>query len=77
MILISPISTLLRQQGENWILGIDQNQKDCSYQMLKVGSFGLKNALAKFQRAMDQVFTSLDYAKFYTDDIILFGSIME
>jgi hypothetical protein len=45
--------------------------------MLKVGSFGLKNALAKFQRAMDQVFTSLDYAKFYTDDIILFGSIME
>lgn len=43
----------------------------------KLVSFGLKNTLAKFQRTTDQVFTSLDYAKFYIDDIILFGSIME
>jgi hypothetical protein len=43
----------------------------------KLVSFGLKNTLAKFQRTTNQVFTSLDYAKFYIDDIILFGSIME
>jgi hypothetical protein len=41
--------------------------------MFKVGSFGLENALAKFQRVTDQVLTSFDYAKFYVDDIILFG----
>jgi hypothetical protein len=45
--------------------------------MFKVGYFGLNNALVKFQRATNQVFTSLDHAKFYIDDIILFGSIME
>jgi hypothetical protein len=42
--------------------GIDQNGKDYLYQW-KFLTFGLKNALIKFQRMMDQVFASLDFIK--------------
>jgi hypothetical protein len=35
--------------------------------------FGLKNALAKFQKVMDRVLAGLDFAKCYIIDIIVFS----
>ncbi len=35
--------------------------------------FGLKNALAKFQKVMDWVLAGLGFAKCYVDDIIIFS----
>jgi ABC-type enterochelin transport system ATPase subunit len=53
--------------------GIVQNGKDCLYQWKSL-PFGLKNAFAKLQRVMDWVLTSLNFAKCYIDDIIVFNS---
>ncbi len=52
--------------------GIDHHEKDCLYQW-KFFPFGLKNALIKFQRVMDRALTSLGFAKFDIDDIIVFS----
>ncbi len=35
--------------------------------------FGLKNALAKFQKVMDRVLAGLGFAKCYIDNIIVFS----
>ena len=39
--------------------------------------FGLKNALAEFQRVMDRILAGLDFARCYIDDIIVYSSIVE
>jgi putative transposase len=51
---------------------IDPHGKDCLYQW-KFLSFGLKNALTKFQRVMDQVLAGLNFTKCYINDIIVFS----
>jgi hypothetical protein len=50
--------------------GIDPHEKDCLYQW-KFFPFGLENAFVEFQRVMDSVLTSLGFAKFDIDDIII------
>ncbi len=58
------------------IRGVDPHGKDCLYQW-KFLPFGLKNALAKFQRVMDQMLAGLGFAKCYFDDIIVFSPTHE
>jgi hypothetical protein len=53
--------------------GIDKDGKDRLYQW-KFLPFGLKNALTKFQRIMDRVFSGLEFVKCYIDDIIVFST---
>jgi len=55
--------------------GIDQKWKD--FVSMQIPTFGLKNALTKFQKVMHQILASLDFSKWYIDDIVVFGSTME
>jgi hypothetical protein len=52
---------------------IDEDGKDQFFQW-KFLPFGLKNALAEFQRVMDQVFSGLEFVRCYIDDIIVFST---
>ena len=56
--------------------GINSDWKDCLYQW-RFLPFGLKNALAKFQRVMDRMLAGLDFARCYVDDIITFNDIVK
>jgi hypothetical protein len=53
--------------------GIDKDGKDRLYQW-KFLPFGLKSALAEFQRVMNRLFSSLEFVKCYIDDIIIFST---
>jgi len=52
--------------------GINSHGKDCLYHW-RFLPFGLKNALIKFQKVMDQVLVRFGFAKCYIDDIITFS----
>jgi hypothetical protein len=39
--------------------------------------FGLKNALAEFQRVMDKILTGLDFVRCYIDDIMVYSDTVE
>ncbi len=56
--------------------GINPHGKDYLYQWWFL-PFGLKNALAKFQKVMDWVLAGLGCAKCYVDDIIIFSLTLE
>jgi hypothetical protein len=49
---------------------IDPHENDCLYQWWLL-TFGLKNDPTKFQKVMDQLFSSFNIAKCYIDDIII------
>jgi hypothetical protein len=53
--------------------GIDEDGKDRLFQW-KFLPFGLKNALAEFQRVIDRVFLGLEFVRCYIDDIIVFST---
>ena len=69
-----PIRLEDRQKTVLW--GIDSHGKDVLYEW-KFLPFGLKNALAEFQRVMDRILAGLDFANCYIDDIIVYNSIVE
>jgi hypothetical protein len=52
--------------------GINPHGTDCLYQWWLL-PFGLNNALAKFQKVMNQMLVGLGFAKCYIDDIIIFN----
>ncbi len=56
--------------------GINPHGKDCLYEW-RFLPFGLKNALAKFQKVLDWVLVRLGFTKCYIDDIIIFNLASE
>jgi hypothetical protein len=56
--------------------GVNSHDKDCLYQW-KFLPFGLKNALAEFQRVMDKILTGLDFVRCYIDDIMVYSDTVE
>ena len=52
--------------------GVDHDTKDQLYHW-KFLPFGLKNALAKFHRMMDQILSGLPFLWCYIDDVIIFS----
>ena len=53
--------------------GVDQDDNDQFYHW-KFLPFGLKNALAEFQRVIDRVLVGLPFARCYIDNVIIFSS---
>jgi len=56
--------------------GVNSHGKDCFYQW-KFLPFGLKNALAEFQRVMDRILVRLDFVRCYIDDIVIYSDTVE
>ncbi len=56
--------------------GVNSHGKDCLYQW-KFLPFGLKNALAEFQRVMDRILAGLDFVWCYIDDIVVYSDTVE
>ena len=50
--------------------GVDQDGKDQLYHW-NFFPIGLKNALTEIQRVMDQMFSSMPFARCYIDDVII------
>jgi hypothetical protein len=69
-----PIRLEDRQKTAFW--GIDPFMKDCLYQW-KFLPFGLKNALAEFQRVMDKILVGLHFVRCYIDDIVIYSDTVE
>ncbi len=76
MIYISPIATLWRRQGEDYIMW-HWTKWWGLFALVKVPTFWVEECTYRIPKVMDWVLASLDFAKCYIDDIIVFNSTIE